>query len=223
MIQRHSMLENQKKQYTRYNSSVLLTLFGFYIISLALLIIPFVLIFNLNDTPSGHSFLLHSESWLGPSSGIGLLLLLGEAIALLIIDWHGAVTLRGAVQSQTMYKGKMVDTAVGYALLYIFFSEIMLPIYLLRATFDHFQTKQLRTQQQKHEQKFEIANLEAKMGMLPFTDGTCRACKKPLVIGAEFCQYCGTTVVEKAKVCPSCSTSALPDAKWCPKCRTALS
>ncbi len=216
-------LDNKKKPYLRYNAKVLLVLFGFYIISLSLFVVPFALIFNLNDTPSGHSFLLHSESWLGPLSGIGVLLLLGEAIAVLIIDWHGAVTLRGAVQSQTVHKGKMVDTGVGYALLYLFFSEIMLPIYLLRAVFDHFHTRQLQTQQQKHEQKFEIANLESKMGILPFTDGRCRACKKPLIIGADFCQYCGVPVIERAKVCPSCSTVASPDAKWCPKCRTALS
>lgn len=222
MIQQHSALENQKKQYIRYNAKALLALFGFYIVSMALLIVPFVLIFNLNDTPSGHRFLLHS-SWLGTLSGIGLLLLLGEAIAVMIVDWNGAVTLRGAIKSQAMYKGKMVGTGAGYAVLYVFFPEVMLPIYLLCTAYDYFHTKHLQAQQQKHGQKFEIANLEAKMGILPLTEGLCRSCQKPLVVGADFCQYCSTTVIERPKVCPTCATTALADAKWCPKCRTALS
>ena len=59
---------NQQDHYLPYHIGVLLCLIGIYIIGLAMFVVPFMLIFNLNDTASGHSFLLHSESWLGPLS-----------------------------------------------------------------------------------------------------------------------------------------------------------
>lgn len=222
-MQPQTVLNHQQEQYRQHDARVLLALSIICIISLLLFIVPFALIFNLNDTPAGHSFLLQTESWMGTLPGTGILLLLAEAIVVMILDWRGAITLRGMLKKQTMHKGKVVDMGPGRAVLYVFFPEIMVPIYLLRATFDYFHTKHLCMQQEKHQQKFEMAGLQAKMGILPPTDGTCRMCKKPLIVGAEFCQYCGATVLERAKVCPSCSTIASPDAKWCPKCRTALS
>ena len=188
-----------------------------YIAGLLLLVIPYALIGDINDTASGHAFLASSD-WLGTLGGIGALLLVAETIFVMIYDWRGVVTLRGMARSQIMRKGRMVNTATRYALLYIFFPEIMLPIYLIRAFSGRRQIEeQRRLAMQQH-----IAQMEAQLGILPPTSGTCRACQGPLQVGAEFCQYCGVPVIERPKVCPSCATTTLPDAKWCPKCRTPL-
>jgi Double zinc ribbon len=213
---------NQSEPYRAYNRIMLFTLVSVCVASLAMLIIPFVLIFNFNDTPSGHSFLLNNEIWLGSVPAYGVLLLLGEAIAVMILDWRGAVSLRGGVKSQTMHKGKMINTGPRYAVLYVFFPEILLPIYVLRVLFHHIHIRRQHQEHQKHQLKFEIAKLEANMGILPATDGTCHVCKKLLVAGAEFCQYCAEPVVAKPKVCPICAATASPNANWCPKCRFTL-
>lgn len=87
------------------------------------------------------------------------------------LRWRGAVSSRGALKIQIVHKGKMVNAAVSYAVLYFFFPEIMVPIYILRAMFDYFHTRHLRKLQQMQQQKFGIAVLEANMGILPLTDG----------------------------------------------------
>jgi Double zinc ribbon len=221
-MQEQQPLINQAESYRAYNGIMVFTLISVCVISMAMLIIPFFLIFNLNDTPSGHSFLLHNINWLSNISAYGLLLLLGEAIFVMILDWRGAVSLRGLVKGQTTQRDKMVNTGPGYALLYIFFPEILVPIYVARILFYYIHKRGLHEKQQKHQLQVKIATLEANMGILPPTSGTCRVCKKPLVIGADFCQYCSAPVVEQPKVCPACATTASPDAKWCPRCRTAL-
>jgi RNA polymerase subunit RPABC4/transcription elongation factor Spt4 len=111
-----------------------------------------------------------------------------------------------------------VNTAAGYALLYFFFPEIMLPIYLIRVASGRRQIEE----QRKLAMQQHIAEMEAQLGIWPPTSGTCRACHKPLQVGAEFCQYCGVPVIERAKICPSCATTTLPEAKWCPKCGKPL-
>ncbi len=67
-----------------------------------------------------------------------------------------------------------------------------------------------------------VAQLEARLGIMPATVGTCRKCGRPLQVGAEFCSYCGETVIEYPRICPKCATVCLPDAQYCPKCRTPL-
>jgi hypothetical protein len=200
-----------------YNGYLFLGLIFGCIIGLALAVIPFVLIASVNDSSSGHLFLTTND-WLGTLPGIGVLLLLAESIFVMAYDWRGAVTVREAAKAQVMHKGKLVNTAPSYVLLYILFPEIMLPIYLIRTALDRQQAKRERKLATQH----QIAILEAQLGIMPPTSGTCRACHKPLQVGAEFCQYCGVPVVERPKICPSCATTALPDAKFCPKCRTPL-
>lgn len=204
--------DEQNRPYRRYNSIMLLVMVGLCILSLCMLIVPFSLISNLNDTPSGHNFLVHNANLLGTISAWGVLLLLAESIGVMIVDWRGSISLRGMIRQPN----------TGYVLLYFFFPEIMLPIYALRVVFDYFRHQNAQRQQEKQQQKFKVAELEAKAGILPPTDGQCRICHKPLIVGAEFCQYCGAPAVERPKVCPACSTTALPDAKFCPKCRTPL-
>ena len=187
-----------------YNRNMLLALIIGYVVSLLLVIIPY-------------AFLVSSD-WPGTLSGIGIVLLIAEAIFVMAYDWRGAVTLRGLARAQVMHNGQMVNTAGGYVLFYIFFPEIMLPIYLIRLAMGQRQDEeQRRLAMQRH-----IAVMEAQLGILPPTSGTCRACHRPLQVGAEFCQYCGVPVIERPKICPSCHTTTLPDAKWCPKCGKPL-
>lgn len=200
-----------------YNRSLLSALVIGCIVELVIIIGPFALIAAINDTTSGHVFLLTND-WLGSLAGVGVLLLLAETIFVLIYDWQGAVTLRGAVKLQTMDKGKLANTALLYVLLYLFFPEIMLPIYLVRTETDLHRAKEQRKLSLQH----QIATMEAQLGILPPSSGTCRTCNKPLQVGAEFCQYCGETVIARPKICPTCATIAMPDAKFCPKCRTPL-
>ena len=66
------------------------------------------------------------------TSQIGLFILIAELIAVMVYDWRGVISLRGAFKRQTMRKGKLVSTAPGCFLLYLFLPEFMLPIYLIR-------------------------------------------------------------------------------------------
>jgi Double zinc ribbon len=207
----------QSNQYRNYSKNIFTVLIIGCVTSLVLFIGPFALIGSINDNASGHSFLVQND-WLGTLSGIGLLILLVEIIGVMVYDWRGVITLRGAVKSHVMRKGKLVSTSAGFVLLYLFLPEIMLPIYLIRAAIDYRQA----AQRKPLELKQQIAVMEAQLGILPPSHGTCRACNKPLQVGAEFCQYCGEPVIERPKVCPSCATTTFSDAKWCPKCRTAL-
>src|SRR5437660_7796252 len=100
-----------------YSRSILLALSIGYVVGLLLLVVPYALIGSINDTASGHAFLVSSD-WLGTLGGIGVLLLIAEAIFVMAYDWRGAMTLRGMARSQILRKGQMVNTAAGYALLY---------------------------------------------------------------------------------------------------------
>ena len=206
---------NQQTLYRVYNRTTIILLDCLCIIGLVLFFVFIILSSILNPNSSTATI----NSWLLAPSQFGLLLLFGEIIYVMLQDWRGAITLRSSSKGYTFRKGKKVSTTSGFVLLYIFFPYIMLPIYLVRLTSDYQRMKHLNIQRQKH----KIASLEAELGIMPPVDGTCRACKKPLVVGAEYCQYCGTTVRERPKICPSCATTASPDARWCPKCRTPLS
>ncbi len=204
----------QLTQYRDYSRNMLIALDCLGVFSI-LLFFTFIVISSILNPDSSSTV---SNSWAMIPSQVGLVILFGEIIFVMTQDWRGAITVRGASKGYMYHKGKRVSTTATFVALYIFFPYIMLPIYLVRATSDYNRLKQLKVQQQKH----KIASLEAELGIMPPVEGTCRACEKPLVVGAEFCQYCGTTVTERPKVCPSCATTASPDAKWCPKCRTEL-
>src|SRR5260370_20218828 len=146
----------KSEQYHSYSRSMLTLLNIGCIASLAMLIVPYILIAAINDTTSGHSFLVQSD-WLGSLGGIGVIVLLVEVVCVMIFDWRGAVTLRGMVKAQVIHKGKLVSTSPSYVLLYLFFPEIMLPIYLVRTTRDHHQARQRRPLELQH----QIAALEA--------------------------------------------------------------
>jgi RNA polymerase subunit RPABC4/transcription elongation factor Spt4 len=205
------------ERYRYYNKNMLKALIIGCVISIPILIIPDMLLGSMTSTTSGNSPLFQ-YSLLGGLSGVGLLILLAEILCVMVYDWRGAITLRGALKTQRLRKGKLVSTIHWYVLLYLFFPYVMLPIYLTRTVRDQRQA----AQRKPLELKRHIAEMEAQLGFLPPAEGTCRACHKQLQIGAEFCPYCGVTVIARPKVCPSCATTTFPDAKWCPQCRTAL-
>ncbi|HEX6799906.1 MAG TPA: DUF4236 domain-containing protein [Ktedonobacterales bacterium] len=144
----------------------------------------------------------------------GILLWFASMIAVAAIDWHGFVSLRGRIPWWRLTGGQKFWLVCAY----IFFFEIMVPVYLVGAWID-YRRKRVADAQQR---PFHIAQLEAEMGMTPATEGTCASCGKPLQAGAQFCSYCRAPVSPRPKVCPSCATVALPDAQWCPKCGAAL-
>jgi hypothetical protein len=195
-----------------YGRKRLLALIIGYVVNLVLVILP-ALSGNFNTTATENT-----RDWLSAVANIGFLLFIGQAIFVMIYDWYGAVTLRGWTRSRIWQESLVGDFKILYVVLYVFFPEIMLPIYLIRIASGRRQAEAERELARKR----QIAGLEAQLGIMPPTNGTCRSCHKPVQVGAEFCQYCGLPVVEHPKVCPACATTALPDAKWCPHCGASL-
>lgn len=186
---------------------MLLALLISYIVSLLLVIVPIAL-FGSGSAGDALNAVLN----------IGVFLFIVQALFVMAYDWRGAITLRGWTSSRAIHESLVADFKILYVILYLFFPEIMLPIYMFRVAAGR---REAEAQKRLERQRY-IATMEARLGILPPTSGTCRACHKPLQIGAEFCQYCGIPVVEQPKVCPACATTALPDARWCPKCGEAL-
>ena len=205
------------EQYHYYDRNTLKALIIGCVIGSLILIIPAILETGFNGTTpeSSPSF---AYGLLEGVSGFGILILFTEMIFVMVSDWRGVITLQGAVKTQRWKKGKLVSTIYWYILLYLFFPYIMLPIYLTRTVRNQRQVEQRKPLELKR----HIAELDAQMGFLPPSEGTCRVCHKPLQVGAEFCSYCGESVIERPKICPSCATTTFPDARWCPNCRTAL-
>lgn len=178
-----------------------------YVVNLLLVIVPIALFGSGNASDT-----------LSALFNVGIFLFIVQALFVMAYDWPGALTLRGWASSRTIQESLVADFKILYVILYLFFPEIMLPIYMFRVAAGRREAEALK----KLDRQRYIAAMEARLGILPPTSGTCRACHKPLQVGAEFCQYCGIPVVEQPKVCPACATTALPDARWCPKCGGAL-
>jgi RNA polymerase subunit RPABC4/transcription elongation factor Spt4 len=191
----------------RYKGATLAALVLGYVIGLILFIGVNVTISDTlqNQEPSGFA---------GVLLVIGGILLFAVAIVILVIDARGFVTLNGLIKWRSM--PRWLRFVAGYFALGLW--PYALPIYFVQAfsTYRHYKQQEPLLRQRK------IAELEAQMGILPQTDGTCRRCKKPLQLGAEFCAHCGTPINERPRICPNCATATFPDAKWCPKCRTPL-
>lgn len=214
-MQQQQVSANQPTQFRNYSRNALLTL---DIIGVAIMIV-FLIALSISFATTNASSTYDSMS---AFVGMSTMLLYAEIIAIFVLDGQGAARLRGAAKGYIESQGKIVSTRGLYITLYILFPYIMLPIYLVRTSLDYRKDYHNLKQQEEQQQKHKIATLEAELGILPPTEGMCRVCKKPLVVGADFCQYCGATAIEHPKICPSCATTASPDAKWCPKCRTAL-
>jgi RNA polymerase subunit RPABC4/transcription elongation factor Spt4 len=149
------------------------------------------------------------------STDLGPLFFIVPVAYACVRDWSGVSTLRQKIQWSNMGGSNRLWATIGLVCFYplIFF------YYLWQIAMDFFQYKKQVAAQRPH----QIAQLEAQLGILPVKDGVCRACHKPLQLGAEFCAFCGETAIEKPLICPNCATIVLPGASFCPKCRTALS
>src|SRR5258706_2283576 len=199
--------------YRYYSRTMLLPLMIGYVVTSLLVMIPVILPGSITATASENT-----RNWLNALVNIGVFLFIIQAIFVLIYDWRGAVTLRGWTKSRAWQESQLGNFTLLYVLLYLFFPEIMLPVYLVRIALGRRQAEEQRNRARKQ----HIAVMEAELGILPPTNGTCRTCYKPLQAGAEFCQYCGEPVIEHAKGCSACAATPLPDAKWCPRCRALL-
>ncbi|HEX6817254.1 MAG TPA: DUF4236 domain-containing protein [Ktedonobacterales bacterium] len=178
-------------------------------------ILGWVLMFADSGSQSGGATTAaSSSSSFGPAGTIGMLLFLASVVAVCAMDWHGFVSLRGRIPWWRLSGAQKFWIVCAY----IFVFEIMVPIYLVCAWIDFQRAKA----QAPLQLRLRTAEMEAQLGYQPPTEGICRACGKPLQVGAEFCGYCRAPVVEKPKVCPQCATTALPDATWCPHCGAAL-
>lgn len=150
--------------------------------------------------------------------GIGLTLLIVELVGMLVMDWPGVTTLNGRIHWQGLADWQRVVLVSAYLL----FPYITLGIYLFPHAIEVVQGYLPANKQAEIERKRQIAQLEAQMGILPATEGTCRKCQKPLQVGAQYCAYCREPVVEHPRICPHCATTTLPDAQWCPSCGKSL-
>lgn len=140
--------------------------------------------------------------------------LIAIVVALLIMDWRGFTTLNGWIKWRQMKTWQKI--VLGY--FFIGLSPFLAAPYLRQAYKAYADSKS-----QEHVRlRQKIAEQEIQLGITPQTNGTCRACHKPLQLNAEFCMYCGAPVKEHPKICPNCATVTLTDAKWCPQCRTEL-
>ena len=195
-----------------YSRKMLLALIIGYVANLLLVIVSVALLGNINAASGDTRDILNTLI------NMGALLFISQAIFVMIYDWRGVVTLRGWTRSRAWQESQLGNLTLLFVILYLCFPPVMLPIYLLRVASGRREAEE----QKKLAMKRHIAIMEAQLGILPPTNGTCHACHKALQAEAEFCQYCGVPVVERPKVCPSCEATALPDAKWCPQCGASL-
>lgn len=197
---------NPDPQYYHYNKGLLAAFTAVWAISL-------ILMFTDSAIRSSAQSPAHGSS-LGVTGSIGVVLLLCVIVPVLALDWRGFTTLHGVIKWGQMTSWQKL--VVGY--FFISFSMLLLPVYFIQA----YRRIRQNTALDRAQQQRRVAELEASLGIMPATEGTCRNCHKPMQVGADFCAYCGTTAVENPKVCPLCATVALPDARFCPKCRTPL-
>ncbi len=152
----------------------------------------------------------------GPMTDLGTLLVLIDLVAILALDWRGFATLRGRIKLRQDVFSRITTWCLFLA--FLIMSPITLAIYLVLAVRDYRRDrKQVSLDRRRH-----IAEMEAALGIVPGTQGACRACGKPLQIGADYCAFCGATAVEMPRICPACATVALPGATFCPECRARL-
>jgi hypothetical protein len=155
-------------------------------------------------------------NWLSKLSLVGGLVLFGESIVVMLLDYQGAISLRGAVKTRFVRRRRVVNRLPWLLLCYALTPWLVLPLYIIRASLDARYLRALRY-------KREIVFLEAQRGIVPAFEGVCRVCQRPLVVDASFCQYCRAPVVLLPKVCRCCLFVASPDALWCPRCQARLS
>jgi hypothetical protein len=165
---------------------------------------------------SAGDYQFHSSlSWLsGPLVIASIILYLLVIATILVIDWHGFLTMNGGIKWRSMSDSRIIFVGCIFVLCNVFF----LGYYLVRAYQKYRNYKRLKPLRVKRQE----AELEAKLGFIPPTDGECRKCHQLIQVGSEFCSFCGESVIERPLICPQCFATALPGSKWCPSCRAPL-
>src|SRR5215469_2579045 len=110
--------------YRYYSRSMLLALIIGYIVTSLLVMMPVILPGSITTTASENT-----RGWLNALVNIGVFLFIVQAIFVLIYDWRGAVTLRGWTKSRAWQESQLGNFKLLYVLLYLFFPEIILPVY----------------------------------------------------------------------------------------------
>jgi hypothetical protein len=165
---------------------------------------------------SAGDYLFHSSlSWAsGPILIASMTIYLLVIATILLMDWHGFLTMNGSIKWGSMTNTWMIFLGCVFVVCNIFF----LGYYLVRAYQKYLNYKRLEPLRWKRRQ----AEAEAGEGIMLPTEGTCRTCHRPLLMGAEYCTYCRESVKERPRICPECYTRALPDSIWCPSCGSQI-
>ena len=164
---------------------------------------------------SGDFVFQSSLGWAsGPLAIMGFTIYLLVIAAVTVVDWRGFLTMNGFLK----WKSPTGRQRLFVGCLFVVLNVVVLGIYLTQA----YQTYRCYKKLEPLRRQRKIAELEAELGMIPRTDGTCHKCHQPLQLDAEFCAYCGETVTQRPRICPACSTTTLPDARWCPACGAQL-
>lgn len=203
--------ESESMTYRYYGSRTLILLSGVYIVGTILFFCLPLLYHTVVEHGIGNL-----PDWLSRLSLVGGLVLFGESVVVMLLDYQGAISLRGAVKTWFVRRRQVVNRPPWLLLCYALIPWLVLLLYIIRASLDARYLRALRY-------KKEIVFLEAQCGIVPAFEGVCRVCQMPLVVGASFCQYCRAPVVLLPKVCRCCLFVASPDALWCPRCQASLS
>jgi hypothetical protein len=150
----------------------------------------------------------------GPLAIIGFTIYLLVITKIMVVDWRGFLSMNRLLKWKSMTNKQRLIVGC----LFVALNVLVLGFYLSQAYLTYRRYKQLEPLRRRR----KIAELEAELGMIPRTDGTCQKCHQPLQLGAEFCAYCGETVTPRPRICPQCYTTTLPDAGWCPACGAQL-
>ena len=141
---------------------------------------------------------------------VGVFLMLGVLVTTLVLDGRAVLSLRGRIGG-----GRPPGClAIGLAIVFFPFLFFWLIPYLAIAARDTRAVQSRRALERRQ----RIAELEARLGLLPESADTCPTCGKPLQTGAAYCAYCGEPVTTPLRLCPKCGTQTFPDASWCPSC-----
>ncbi len=151
-------------------------------------------------------------------AGFGSVMFIAGLIYAAIRDGRGLLSLRDHIHWAMMPGINKVLLICGI----VIFFPVFPAIYAARIVIDAFRSSRATAQSAQLELQRRTAALESQLGILPSVEGECRACHKPLQVGAEYCAYCGESVVLRPRICPVCAATALPDAKFYPTCRTVL-
>ena len=159
-----------------------------------------------------------NAAWTSVAGPLFMMLAIAGTLYACFRDWDGVRTLRGTVKWYSLHGKVKVWAVIGFIYFYIF----LVYVYDVQILVDTIQTMRKAKLDAPLERQRRISHLEADLGLVPATEGTCKHCHEPLQVNATFCSSCGKPTVERPRVCPACAATALPNARFCPKCGKAI-